>query len=55
MINIKTVLSLNHQKKMLEKYISFLEDNPAESLKRGGKIGIFFGISFSFIILGIGS
>ena len=55
MINIKTVSSLNYQKRMLEKYASFLENDPAESMKKGAKIGIFFGLSISFIVLAIGS
>ena len=40
---------------MFEKYVSFLENDPAESMKKGAKIGIFFGLSILFIVLAIGS
>jgi hypothetical protein len=55
MINIKTISSLNYQKRMLEKYVSFLENDPVESLKKGAKVGVFFGLSISLIVLAIGS
>jgi ATP-binding cassette, subfamily B (MDR/TAP), member 1 len=55
MISIKTILSLNYQRQMLRKYTGLLENDPCESLKRGAKVGVFFGISLAFIILGIGS
>lgn len=55
MINIRTILSLNYQLQIIQKYAALLQNDPCESLKRGAKVGIFFGISLSFIILGIGS
>lgn len=54
-LNIRTVLSLNYQRHILQKYTGLLENNPCESLKRGAKVGVFFGLSIFFLIMGIGS
>lgn len=55
MVNIKAVLALNFQKRMRDKYVSKLDNDPLASLSRGAKIGFFFGLSLFIILMAIGS
>ena len=55
MIHIKTVLSLNYQHRLLKKYTKVLTVPQIDMLKRGAKIGCFFGLSMLLIQSTIGT
>lgn len=55
MIHIKTVLSLNYQHRLLKRYKKILTVPQSDMLKRGAKIGFFFGLSMLLIQMTIGT
>lgn len=48
---IKTALSFNHHHFLLQKYKNLIFEDDSSIMKNGAKIGFFYGLSVSFIVL----
>ena len=53
-INIKTAFNLSYEKRLLSKYGEKLFQSPSDMMKRGAKVGVFFGFSYFILFTALG-